>query len=146
MNNFDTAEKIESIDKAIESVLKEHDIDWKDKVLYSWNWTDQTEVIPGVVLYNPSGIMIFYNSNDILIQKISSNKKVSDHIYATFIEVRNKSLPKHVENNDFVLNLNIALYTRINKSNFVVSSIPPDKRITEKNDLHPDVGKWYIGF
>lgn len=152
MNNFDTPEKVASIDNAIEFLLKENDIDWKNKRLYSWHWTDGEDVVPGIKIRNHSDILKFYNVKDIGIKLMSSNirvpgliddKKLSDYIRPTLVKLRYDHLPNVAENNDFVLNLNVRLYTGTAPGNFVISSVQPDSRISEEHGLRSEVGKWY---
>jgi hypothetical protein len=154
MNNFDTPEKIASIDTAIEFLLKENDIGWKNKRLYSWNWTDNVEVFPGVMVPYHSGVLQFYNLNGLRIKQVLPNIKVpgnigdmtlSDYIRPTLITLRHDTLQDIPNNIDFVLNLNVSLFgkSNISNGNYVVSSIKPDARISGEHNLRSEIGKWH---
>ncbi|MGV8141809.1 MAG: hypothetical protein ACP5NW_05195 [Candidatus Woesearchaeota archaeon] len=153
MNNFDTPEKIASIDNAIEYVLKDNNIGWKDKKLYSWNWTDNREIFPGVRMSFHSGVVTFYDTNDYAIQEVKtkilvpgkiSDKDLSDYVRPILIKLRRTGLPDTPENNGFIMNLNVSLFScGVNNGNYVISTLKPDTRIDKEQNLRSAIGKWY---
>lgn len=128
MNNFDTPEKILSIDAAIETILDENVVDWRDRRLYSWGYTKGCEPLDVMHVYGKAA-----SFNNV------SNRKVSGNISSKFITVKNGSNPK------FIMELSSILYSGTLPYNIVISDMVPDAKLFDGYELHSDIGRWYNG-
>jgi hypothetical protein len=129
MNNFDTKEKLDGIDKTIASVLDQNNIDWENQTLYSWGYTTGLDSLDILNVYARKNIV--FNS--------ASNKRISSHISARFVRVQSN------DDDKFIMELSAILYKNTCPYNIVVSNIAPDKKAFDGHELHSAKGKWYTG-
>jgi hypothetical protein len=133
MNNFDSPDKLSSIDTAIESVLNANNIDWKNEELHSWGYTTGLEKLD---------IMTVYGRNGAEFNGVKSTR-VDDNISVRYVNVKSILSKKK----GFILELSTVLYKNTAPYNIVVSNIAPDPKFFSGHDLqlHSQVGHWYNG-
>jgi hypothetical protein len=123
------------IDSIIEVLLKNTRADWKNQLLYSWNWGLGNNYLSPTEMYD----LKKYSRVPVDMSPISENPNYD--IRAKMYERQKKFLMMTLKN-EFIMELYIPNETIGDSRNIVVTNVTPDTRLFGKGIISFQMGKW----